>query len=424
VENVVVTGMGMVTSLGATAGETYRALLGGCSGVRPISGFDTEGFDCRIGAQASPINPSDLGIHPRDARIMGLQGLMLMKAARDAFAAGGLDRCPVDANSTGLFMGMGMVDYEFKDLLPAVRASLNRNGTINDDDFFSRGYREIYPLWPLSMLNNMALCQVAIHLGIKGENAVFAPYGDAGAWAVAEGVNAILENKAAVVLAGGVSEKISPLSLARGLSADILNTEPSPSRNVSPPFRAEGRGTILGEGCGVMVLESQSSAEKRGAPFLAKVSGFGSAFEREKERNSPTARAVQGAMEEAMADAGIDPARVDLVIAHGDGTDGDKNEIDAIAGFFADAGRPIDAYASKGALGNLFAASPVVDAILSICMMEKGMVPATLHVDQVEHHTSLNLICRKALQKGLECVLINTRSHEGQCASLLITACR
>jgi len=423
-ESIVITGMGTVTSLGATAGDTYRALLKGCSGVRLISGFDTEGFDCRIGAQMPPIDPSNMGIHPRDARIMGMQGLMLMKAARDAFSAGGLDKRPVDGDLIGLFMGMGIVDYEFKDLLPAVQYSLNSGGAINDDDFFSRGYREIYPLWPLSMLNNMALCQVAIHLGIKGENAVFAPHGDAGAWAVAEGVSAILEGKANVVLAGGVSEKISPLSLARGLSADILNTDPSLNRNVCPPFKAEAKGTILGEGCGVMVLESRSSAEKRGAPFLAEVSGFGSAFEREEETMRPTARAVQRAMDEAMVDAGIDPAGVDLVIAHGDGTAGDKNEIDAIAGFFADAGRPIDLYVSKGALGNLFAASPVVDAILTICMMENGMVPAALYVDPVEHHTPFNLICGKALRKRPKCVMINSRSHEGHCVSLVITACR
>jgi len=424
VEKAVVTGVGMVTSLGVTAAETLNALSAGFTGIRPFSGIETEGLECRIGAQAQPIEPSDLGIHPREARMMRLQGLMLMKAARDAFVNADLDPSAIDATSVGLFVGMGHVDYELEDLLPAARLCLNRDGSFNDEAFFSHGYREIYPLWPLSVLNNMALCQVAIHLGIKGENAVFAPCGDAGAWAVSEGVHAITEGKAAVVLAGGVSEKISPLSLARNLSAEGLSADPPQMRNACSTFRAEGKGSIPGEGCGVMVLESRSCAEKRGAPFLAAMSGFGSAFERERESPWPTSEAVQRAMEEAVTDAGIDLARVDLVIAHGDGTAGDRNENEAIYRLFSNADKPIDAYASKGALGNLLAASPVVDAILGICMMKNSIIPAALPVGPLDVPDHLNLICGKGIRKPLDHVLVNTRSPQGQCASLIISACR
>jgi len=422
VEKVVVTGVGMVTSLGVTAVETFNGLSAGFTGIRPFSGIETEGLECRIGAQAQPIAPLDLGIHPREARMMRLQGLMLMKAARDAFVNADLDPSAIDATSVGLFVGMGHVDYELEDLLSAVRVCLNRDGSFNDDAFFSQGYREIHPLWPLSISNNTAVCQLAIHLGIKGENAVFAPCGDAGAWAVSEGARAITEGKAAVVLAGGVSEKISPLSLARNLSAEGLSADPPLMRDACSPFRAERNGSILGEGCGVMVLESRSCAEKRGAPFLAEMSGFGSAFERERERPWPTSGAIQKAMAEAVAE--IDPACIDLVIAHEDGTDGDRNEADAICRLFSNAGKPIDAYTSKGALGNLLAASPVVDAILSICMMKNSIIPAALPVGPSENHTLLNLICGKAMKKSPGHVLINTRNHQGQCASLVISACR
>ncbi len=423
-EKVAVTGVGMVTSLGVTAAETYRALSAGCSGIGPVSRFDTEGFACRMGAQAKAIDPRELGIHPRDARMMRLQGLMLMKAARDAFVSSDLDPSAIDGGSIGLFVGMGYMDYEFEELLPAIRVCLNCDGSFNDDAFFGSGYQEIYPLWPLSISNNMAVCQLAIHLGIKGENAVFAPHGDAGAWAVAEGVRAIREGKAAVVLAGGVSDRISPLSLAHNHSVDWLTEEPPLMRKGCSSSSAEGKGAILGEGCGVMLLESCFGAEKRGAPFLAEVAGFGSGFERQGERPWSTPEAVQRAMEEAMADAGIDPARVDLVIAHGDGTAGDRNESDAICRLFSDAGKAIDAYASKGALGNLLAASPVVDAILSIHMMQTGVIPAARPVGRSEDLGHVNLVCGKAIQKSPQHVLINTRSHQGQCASLLMSACR
>jgi 3-oxoacyl-[acyl-carrier-protein] synthase II len=425
VEKVVVTGTGMVTSLGVTAAETFNALSAGYSGIRAVSGVDTEGFACRMGAQVRHMDPSDMGIHPRDARIMRLQGLMLMKASRDALVIGDLDPLAMDASSVGLFVGMGYMDYEFEELLMAARVCRNHDGSFNHDAFFSRGYQEIHPLWPLSILNNMTLCQVAISLGIKGENAVFAPCGDAGAWAVAEGAHAIREGKADVVLAGGVSDRISPLSLARSLTADWLTTDPPLMRNACSPSSPKGEGVILGEGCGVMVLESSSGAEKRGAPLLAEVSGFGSAFEREMGGHWPTDRAIERAMEKAMADAGIDPTRVDLVIAHGDGTAGDRNENDAICRLLSDAGKPIDAYASKGALGDLLAASPVVDAILGICMMQNGIIPEALSMGPLEDHGPSNLSCKsKAMQKSPEHVLINTRSYQGQCVSLVITACR
>jgi len=424
VEKVVVTGVGMVTSLGGTPTQTYRALLDGCSGICPISDFDTRGFACRMGAQVPAIDPREVVINPRDARIMGIQGLMLIKASRDAFADANLNRYPVNGESMGLFIGMGMVDYNLDDLLPAVQASLNSDGTINNEAFFSRGYGEIYPLWPLSLLSNMALCQVAIRLGIKGENAVFAAYGDAGAKAIHEGVNTIMEGKAEAVLAGGVSEIISPLSLARNLSLELLNIDRSLNCNACIPFNSEGKGTILGEGCGVMLLESHSSAEKRGARALAEVSGFGSAFERGGEKAWPTTPAVQKAMESSMINAGVDPACVDLIIAHGEGTAGDNNEKDAICRCFSVADRTIDVYASKGALGNLFAASPVVDAILGIQMMENGVVPPAYPDHSTKNPMPFNLICHESLRKRPECILINTRSHQGHCGSLVITACR
>lgn len=423
-EKVVVTGVGMVTSLGATAAETYSALSAGNTGIRPVSGLDPQTFGCRMAAQIRHMDPSDAVIHPRDARVMRLQGLMLMKAAREALVNGDLDPCAVGDSSVGLFVGMGHLDYEFEELLPAIRVCLDSDGWFNHDAFFSSGYREIHPLWPLSILNNMTLCQLGITFGIKGENAVFAPYGDAGARAVAEGMHAIREGKAAAVLAGGVSEKISPLSLTRNSSSDLLSTDPPLMQKACISSYDEGTGPVLGEGCGVMVLESRAGAEKRGVPFLAEVSGFGSAVERQGARPWPTSGAVQRAMEKAVTDAGIDPTSVDLIIAHGDGTPGDRNENDAIRRLFSDAGRRIVAYASKGALGDLVAASPVADAILGVHVIQKGTIPPTLPVGRSEYPPPLNLICEKAQVKSPEHVLINTRGHQGQSASLVISACR
>ena len=150
-EKVVVTGAGMVTSLGVTADETFSALSAGRSGIRPISGGEAEAAFLDMGGPARPIEPSNLGIGPKDARMMRLQGLMLMKAAQDAFLNAHLDQSAVDGGSIGLFVGMGYMDYEFEELLPAIRVCLNRDGSFKDTSFFRDGFRGIHPLWPLSM---------------------------------------------------------------------------------------------------------------------------------------------------------------------------------------------------------------------------------------------------------------------------------
>ncbi len=398
-QNVVITGVGAVTSLGATARETFRALLRGRSGIGPVSGVDTEGYAVQTGARVQSLDYDGMGISPRDVRVLGLQGLMLMKAAGDAFAQAGLDAGTVPGDQIGLFAGMGMKDYRFEALLPALRVSANEDGSMNEEAFYSRGYREIYPLWPLSMLNNMALCQLAIRLCIKGENAVFAPYGDSGARALFEARAAVSGGRARVALACGVSEEISPLSLARGLAAGILKGEP------------EGPGGWLGEGCGVLVLESAASAEKRGAPHMARLSGFGSACGGDGGAGFPSADAMENAMRDAMAEAGISPARIDLIMDHRDGTLGDEKEMEALSRVFSITGNPVNRYASKPALGNLYAAAPLVDAVLSVRAM--GMVP--------EGDCSPNRILEKALKVKPKCVLINTRSHQGGCASLVLT---
>jgi 3-oxoacyl-[acyl-carrier-protein] synthase II len=397
--SVVITGVGAVTSIGVTARETFLALLRGRSGIGPLSGFDTEGSVIQTGAQVKPLDHSGMGISPRDVRILGLQGLMLMKAAGDAFAGAGLDAGIVPGDEVGLFAGMGMKDYRFEALLPALRVSTNEDGSMNVAAFYSRGYREIYPLWPLSMLNNMALCQTGIGLGIKGENAVFAPYGDSGARALFEARAAVSEGRARVAMACGVSEEISPLSLARGLAAGMLKGAP------------EGPGGCLGEGCGVLVLESAASAEERGMLHMARLSGFGWAFGSDKGTGCPSANAMENAMMDAMAEAGISPARIDLIMDHRDGTLGDEKEMEALARVFSITGNPVNRYSSKPALGNLYAAAPLVDAVLSICAM--GMVP--------EGDYSTNRTSENAPEVKPKCVLINTRSHQGVCASLVLS---
>jgi 3-oxoacyl-[acyl-carrier-protein] synthase II len=411
-DRVVITGTGMVTSLGLSASETWNALLAGESGIKPIEDFDASGFGCRAAYQVNCLNPSDLGIHPRDARIMDKHSFMLMKCSHDAFRGSGIDRASIEGEDIGFFAGMGMIDYNRDDLLPALLKSRAPDGNLDYDRFFSGGYQEMHPLWPLSMLNNISFSQVAISLDIRGENAVFAPHADSGAAAAAEAVRALLERKAKIALAGGVSEKVSPSSLARAGLAGILSTTGNNSDTSCRPFSSDRNGTILGEGCGILALELLSSAHARGASYKAMITGYGFAFD-----------AVSVAMQSAIENAGLAPSDIDAIIANGDGTYlGDKNEAEAINQIFSDCMEKIFVYSSKGALGNVFAGAPAVDIILGVHMLEHGIIPATLNSLPLDENIKFNLIHDKPLRASPKRIMVNSQSYEGQCASLIIEA--
>ena len=421
---VVITGVGAMTALGHNADATWRALVAGQTGIRALEGFELDGFDCRVGAQIRGFDPGALGFNSKLARVLDLHSFMLLKCAQDAFVQAGLDTAGVAAENVSLFVGMGMVDYKIEDLLSAVRVSTGAQGELDMDAFYSRGYQQIYPLITLVMLNNVSLCEVAIRLRIRGENAVFSPHADSGAQAIAEGVRILQEGRAKVALVGGVSEKISPLGLARAHFLGLLNVGDQgfmPCR----PFAADRNGTVLGEGCGIVNLELRQTADERGVPYRAAVTGYGCAFEAAEEGAAPTARAISRAMQLALASAEVDPGQVDVVIAHGDGSRvGDTKEIEAIQQVFSTCLDRIQVFSSKGLLGHLLAGAIAVDLILATYIITRGVIPAALRSVPLDEHLRFNLITEAPCEAAPRRLLVNCRSNEGHCASLVIEATR
>jgi 3-oxoacyl-[acyl-carrier-protein] synthase II len=344
-----------------------------------------------------------------------------MKSTRDAFQQAGLDRTSIPREEIGFFAGMGMVDYEVEDLLPAVVKSLDGRGHLDYSAFYSQAYTEIYPLWPLKMLNNIGFCQVATQLNIQGENTVFSPHGDSGAMAVTEGMKSVRSQRAQVVLCGGVSEKVNPSSLARAHLSGILNTVDPQKGFLCRPFAMDRKGTVLGEGCGVVALELESSARKRGVPMVASATGYGCSCEISNSHSGPTARAFSLAMREGLDRAGLKPSEIDLIIAHGDGTvSGDRNEIEAIHDVFSDCLNQIHIFSSKAALGHLLAGAPLIDVILGVRMLTDGIVPAMPHPSPPDPSIRFHVVQGTSLRKDVRRILINCQSVEGQAASLVL----
>lgn len=420
-DRVVITGAGIVCALGSTPPSVWDAVISGNHGIRPLEGFDASGFDCAVGAQVPALSPHALGVDPRETRIMNTHSSILLKATRDAFLASGLDAAPIPRESIAFFAGMGMVDYRIEDLLPAVVKSCDAQGALDYASFYAEGYREIHPLWPLSMLNNISFCQVAIDLDIQGENTVFSPHADSGAQAVSEAMKCVEEGKCTAAVAAGVSETITPLSLARAQLSGILNTSAESGEDPVKPFDVNRKGTAPGEGCGVVVLELSSSAEKRGIAPLAVMSGYGTSFDPEPGCPGPSAKALTAAMKSALARAEIHSSAIDLVISHGEGTpDGDRKEIEAIHEVFSESAERVKVFSSKGAVGHLLAAAPVVDLVLGISILRNGTIPTTLHTRTPDPAIRFALVIGEPLKVDVKRILINCQSSQGQASSLVL----
>jgi len=416
-DRVVITGTGLVCSLGSTILEVWNAIMSGKRGIRQIEGFDAQGFQCSIAAQVQRLDPDALGFEPRDSRIMDVHSLMLMKSIRDALAHAAVDSASVPREKLALFAGMGMVDYRINDLLPAVVKSGSAGELFDYRSFYKEGYKEIHPLWPLSMLNNISFCQVAIALDIQGENTVFSPDSDSGSCAVAEAMWSLQEGSAVAAIAAGVSETISPISLARAQLSGML---PAGGGDVRP-FDKEQNGTVLGEGCGVLVMELHSAATKRGIPPLAVLSGYGRSFGKEDGAGAPTVSAISAAMEKAISSAEISSCDIDLIFAHADGmAAGDMNEIRAIQQVFGDCKRDLPILSSKAILGHTLAGAPLIDLVLAVSILREGSIPAILRAYRSSLPAWFTLTGSDVTNKPIRRILVNARSCEGQAVSLVL----
>jgi 3-oxoacyl-[acyl-carrier-protein] synthase II len=239
-----------------------------------------------------------------------------------------------------------------------------------------------------------------------------------------EGLSTILEKRAKVALVGGVSAKISPFSLERARLAKILSSSRHSREMGCRPFSRLRTGTVLGEGCGVLVLESRSTAIARSAHFVARISGYGLGCDKTLGCSASTERAITCAAGEAIARADLSPQDIDLVIAHGDGTwEGDKNEIRAIEALFSGRPRRVKVFSSKGSLGNCLAGSMALDLVLGECILEHQACPATLNCDPLDDGLEFDVIRSQPQRAHPRRILINARSPEGQCASLVVEAC-
>lgn len=344
---VVATAAEAVTGLGLGLATTLAALRAGRTAVAPEDGL--EAFGVGAAAHVVPLPPAQAPDGP--TRVVTPHGTLLELVARAAHGQANLGSVPREA--VALMIGLGMVDSPTADLEAAVAASRGTDGAFDLARFFQGGFRAIHPHWPLRMLNNVVVGQLAADLDVRGDNLVLAAEADAGARAFLEAREALDSGAALAAIVAGVSETFGPAAL----------------------LRAQMRGTpglVLGEAAAAVVLESEASVKARGVIPVGRLTGGATGFEPSDLGPGPSADARVRVVREALAQAGRTPDDVTLLIVEGDAVD----EADARRALF---GRRTDVavVAPSVALGHLTSGGPAVASALALAMLSTGEAPST-----------------------------------------------
>jgi 3-oxoacyl-[acyl-carrier-protein] synthase II len=402
----VVTGLGCVTPLGIDVAATWSAALAGTSGVAPLRGCDATGLGVRFASECpAEVGPRDMP--PKEARRLDRVHRLALAAAEEALADAALGAGAVDLARVGVVIG----------------TSIGGIGTLLDghDVLREKGPRRLSPFVVPMTLPNMTAGLVSMHWGFRGP--IECPVGACASGAQALGVASRLIERgdADVVVAGGTEAAVLPLVIAGFASMRALSARNDEPTRASRPFDTDRDGFVLGEGAGVLILESEAFARARGARIRAHVLGYGEAADASHPASPPEdAHGARLAMQRAIADAELAPRDVDHVNAHATSTPaGDRSEAAALRAVFGDHTDSLPVAATKSTTGHLLGAAGAVEAIFCVRALETGTLPPTINLDRPDPACALDHVANKARPHAARVVLSNAFGFGGVNASLL-----
>ncbi len=413
---IVITGLGLLTPLGRGVEGNWKSLIESKSGIRAIDAFDVSDMPCRIGGQV----PQEEGhpyrfdvdalVSPKERKRMDDFIVFGLAAADDAIAdSGWVPETDHDRERTGVIIGSGIGGLQ----------------TIyeNSITLVEKGPRRISPFFIPSSLINLVSGQVSIKHGFKGPNHAVVTACSTGAHAIGDAARMIKYGDADVMVAGGAEAALCRIGLAGFAAAKALSTgyNDTPEKG-SRPWDKGRDGFVMGEGAGVVVVESYEHAKARGAKIYAEVLGYGLSG----DAYHITAPADNGdggfrAMRGAIADAGLTPADIDYVNAHGTSTPkGDEIELGAVKRLFEDQSYKLSMSSTKSAIGHLLGAAGSVEAIFSVLALKHQIAPPTLNLDDPSDSCDIDLVPHTAKSRDIRFALSNSFGFGGTNASLVL----
>ncbi len=413
----VITGIGVISPIGATPAAFWQSLLQGQSGIRPVTAFDASGLPARIAGEIPNFDARDY-VDKKDRRGLKMMARTIQLAvagAQRAMEDGGVNRAQLNPDRFGVEFGAGLIASELPELADAARVSANcQPGVVDLERWGEQGLPAIQPLWMLKYLPNMLACHVSILHDARGPNNSITQCDVASLLALGEAVRILRRDAADFFLVGGAESKINPLSMSRQCLFESLSQRNDVPQQACRPFDRGRDGIVIGEGAAVFTLEDLEHARRRGARIYAEVAGFGAAFDRNRE-GSGLARAVQA----ALADAGIGPEEIDHVNAHGLATrESDIWEARGLAQVFGP--NKAQVVALKSYLGNLGAGAGAVEVAASVLALQQGVVPRSLNCDDPDPECPVEVLRSAASPVTKPYVLKVGFTQMGQCAALVL----
>lgn len=397
---VVVTGLGCVTPIGTGKDAFWNNLIAGKSGVGRITHFDPTNFSCRIAAEVKDFDPS-LYMDKKDARRIVRFIQFAIAAAKIALEDSKLQINPGNADRAGTLIGSGIGGIGFLEEQARV--------------IMEKGPDKCSPFMVPWMITNMAAGQVSIFLGLKGPNSCTVTACATGTNSIGDASRIIERGDADIMVAGGAEASITPLGIAGFAAARALSTRNDDPEHASRPFDNERDGFVMGEGAGIVVLESLEHAVNRGAHIYAEVAGYGMSGDAHHiTAPAPGGEGAVRAMALAIKDAGLKPEDIDHINAHGTSTDlNDKYETMAIKTLFGSHAKKLAVSSNKSMVGHMLGAAGAVEFISTVLAVKNDIVPPTMNLENPDPECDLDYVPGKARKMLVRAAISNSFGFGG-----------
>jgi 3-oxoacyl-[acyl-carrier-protein] synthase II len=403
---VVVTGVGLVSSLGIGTAPTWEALCAGQSGIRGITHFDAHEFASRIAGEVRGFEPLDF-VAKKDVKKMDVFIQYAIAAAEFARADAGLEVTPEMAPRVGVYLASGIGGF----------ATIEREHRA----LLKGGPRKISPFFIPAAIINLAAGHVSIRLGAKGPNSATCTACAASAHAVGDAFETIRRGAADIMVAGGSEAAITPMGVGGFAAMRALSTRNEEPTRASRPFDKERDGFVIGEGAGVIILEARDVALARGAQIYAELVGYGMSGDAHHVTAPPEdGRGALRVMQGAIAQAGITPDQVDYINAHGTSTPfNDRIETLAIKRCFGDHASKLAISSTKSMTGHLLGAAGGLEAGIASLAIRDQVIPPTINLENPDPDCDLDYVSEGKRSAPIDYALSNSFGFGGTNASLL-----
>jgi 3-oxoacyl-[acyl-carrier-protein] synthase II len=404
---VVITGIGVVASLGLDIETFWQNILAGKSGVKRIASFDVTPYDCQIAAEVAPFDPSPFFKVPKDIRRCDRFTLLAMVAAKKAMQDAGLDMAAENGDSVGVIIGSGIGGLQTLEEQYAI--------------LMKKGPSRLSPFTIPMMISNMASGMISMELGARGPNMSVVSACSTATHSIGESYQIIRRGEADVMFAGGSEAAICPLGIGGFSAMRALSCRNDEPERASRPFDRDRDGFVMGEGAGIMIVEELEHAKKRGARIYCEFVGYGNTADaHHMTAPSPNGEGAARCMKMALNSARLNPSDISYINAHGTSTpQGDVCETQAIKSVFGEHSRKLMVSSTKSMTGHLLGAAGSVEMAICAKALQEDKVPPTINLENPDPECDLDYVPNKCREAKVNAIVNNSFGFGGHNATLI-----